>query len=478
MSEESKANVQKPVNKTVSVPSPIILIFCFLVITSVLTYVVPAGVFDRVKDAASGRMVVNPTTFHYIAKKPATLFSMFMAIPKGVKGASSIVGFLMIIGGALNVMAETGAIHAALGHIVHKMKGREVMMIPVILTIFTCLSSMAGCSEEYIAFVPLLMSVCYALGFDSIVAVSLPLVAVGGGYGAGITNAFTVGVAQSVSGLPMFSGIEFRAIMLVTLIVIDVLYCMWYARRIKKNPQFSPMYEYDQIYKANMDLAQYEEEITMTGKHKLVMLGFVVTVIAILVGVVKFGFYMDELAALFLMMTIYDGFVARMTPNQVAKAFIGGVKNMALPCMMVSSCRAVTIIMNESKILDTVIYTLANMLNVLPQSLLAFGMFIVQDIFNLVVPSGSGQAAITMPIMAPLADLIGMTRQTAVLAFQMGDAFTNMITPASGTTMTVLSMAGVPVKKWWKFAFPLLGIWWVFAFIVMSYASAVRMGPF
>lgn len=479
MTENKQETVQKPVNKKVSVPSPIIIIFFILILTAIATYLIPAGTFDRVKDAASGRMVVDPNTFHFIARHPAGFFDVFKAVPRGVKGASGIVGFLMIIGGALNVMASTGAINGALGHVVTKVKGREMLLIPVLLTIMTCLSTFAGCSEEYIAFVPLIMAVCYALGFDSIVAVAMPLAAVSGGYGAGVTNAFTVGVAQSISGLPMFSGIEIRVAMLVALIIINVSYTMWYARKIKKNPESSYMYDYDQIYRPQMDLSAYEgDNVLMTGRQKIIMAGFVVTVGAILVGVIKFGFYMDELAALFLMMAVFAGIVGRLSVNDFANAFIGGVKNMAMPCMMVSLCKGVTLLMGDSKILDTIIYYLAAGLNVFPQSLLGFGMFIVQDVFNLVVPSGSGQAAITMPIMAPLADLVGLTRQTAVLAFQMGDAFTNMITPASGTTMTVLTVAGVSLRRWWKFAFPLLGLEWIFAFVVMWYASAVHLGPF
>lgn len=479
MTEQNNTNGAQPQNKKLSVPSPIIIIGFILIITAIATWIIPSGVFDRVKDATSGRMVVNPESFHFVARHPASFFALFMAVPQGIKGAASIVGFLMIIGGALNVLAATGSIHAALGHVVNKMKGRELLMIPVVLTIFTCLSAFAGCSEEFIAFVPLLMSVSFALGFDSIVAVSLPLVAVSGGYGAGVTNAFTVGVAQSISGLPMFSGIQVRLVMLVLLIIMGVVYTYFYARMIKKHPEKSFMYEYDmERRKAATQGLDENVLVTMNGRHKIIMAGFGVTIIAILVGVVKFGFYMDELAALFLMMAVFAGLVGRLSANDFAKAFIGGVKNMALPCMMVGLCRGVTILMTDSKIIDTIVFYLSSALNLFPHSLLGFGMFMIQDVINLVIPSGSGQAAVTMPIMAPLADLVGMTRQAAVLAFQMGDAFTNMITPASGTTMTVLSIAGVPIRKWWKFAFPLLALEWIFAFGVMWYAAATQIGSF
>lgn len=472
-------NMEKPVNKTVSVPSPIMIIAVILVLSAIATYLIPAGEFARIKDAASGRMVVDPNSFHFIAQKPTKWMDFFMAIPKGVKGAASIVGFLMIIGGTLNVMAETGAISAFLSHMVRKMKGQEAKMILILEPIFICLSATAGCSEEYIAFVPLMLSACYALGFDSITAVGMFLCAVGAGYGAGVTNPFTVGVAQSIAGLPMFSGIEIRLAMLAVLIVVTTSFLYMYAKRVQKHPEKSFMYDYDKVYKEQLNISSDTNVLLVLNKtHKAVLFGFGLTVVGILVGVLKFDFYMNEIAALFLMMTVYTGIVARMNPNDVARAFIGGVKNMALPCMMVSMCKGVTLLLDNGKVLDTIIYYLASVLNTVPQSLLGVGMFIVQDIFNLVVPSGSGQAAITMPIMAPLADLIGLTRQGAVLAFQMGDAFTNCVTPASGTTMTVLSVAGIPLKRWWKFAVPMLGLWWIVAIVVMLYATAAKVGPF
>lgn len=477
---ENPQQAAKPVqNKKVSVPSPIMIIAVILVLSAIATYIVPAGEFVRIKDAASGRMIVDPNSFHFIAQKPTKILDFLMSIPKGIKGAASIVGFLMIIGGALNVMAETGAIHAFMGHVVKKMEGHETLIIPVLLPIFICLSATAGCSEEYIAFIPLMTAVCYALGFDSIVAAGMFLCAVGAGYGAGVTNPFTVGVAQSISGLPMFSGIQIRLVMLVTLIIVTVIPLYLYARMVKKHPEKSFMYDYDQIYKEKMNIESIMGETgTMTRTHKLVLFGFCLVVAGILIGVLKFDFYMDEIAALFIALIIYTGIVSRMNANKVANAFIKGVAGMALPCMMVGMCKGVTILLDNGHILDTIIYYLANSLNAVPKSMLGIGMFIVQDIFNMVVPSGSGQAAITMPIMAPLADLVGITRQTAVLAFQMGDAFTNSVTPASGTTMTILSIAGIPLRRWWEFAIPMLGIWWIVAFVVLFYATAVQIGPF
>lgn len=323
---ENPQQAAKPVqNKKVSVPSPIMIIAVILVLSAIATYIVPAGEFVRIKDAASGRMIVDPNSFHFIAQKPTKILDFLMSIPKGIKGAASIVGFLMIIGGALNVMAETGAIHAFMGHVVKKMEGHETLIIPVLLPIFICLSATAGCSEEYIAFIPLMTAVCYALGFDSIVAAGMFLCAVGAGYGAGVTNPFTVGVAQSISGLPMFSGIQIRLVMLVTLIIVTVIPLYLYARMVKKHPEKSFMYDYDQIYKEKMNIESIMGETgTMTRTHKLVLFGFCLVVAGILIGVLKFDFYMDEIAALFIALIIYTGIVSRMNGEQGRQCFHQG----------------------------------------------------------------------------------------------------------------------------------------------------------
>ena len=208
------------------------------------------------------------------------------------------------------------------------------------------------------------------------------------------------------------------------------------------------------------------------------LLTFLLTIVCLVIGVTKLGFYIDELAALFLIMGIVAGVIGGLKPAQVADSFVKGCSNMLLPCLMVGLCKATTIIMTDANIMDTIIHALASVLNKVPSTFTAFGMFVVQDIFNIIVPSGSGQAAITMPIMAPLADLVGVTRQTAVLAFQFGDAFTNPITPASGMTMSCLAIAGVPYNKWLKFMLPLLALWWVAAFVFLTYATVTGFGPF
>ena len=295
------------------------------------------------------------------------------------------------------------------------------------------------------------------------------------GYGAGCTNAFTVGVAQGISGLPLFSGIQLRLVVLVTLYLLNTAFVMIHAMRVKKDPTRSSVYELDRLRTSAADIHGDE---SLTTRHILVLLAFLVTIVFLVYGVIKFGFYIDELAALFLIMGVAAGILGGLNPTRMANSFMKGCGNMLLPCIMVGMCKSITIILDGANIMDTIIHFLASLLNSFPPALTAFGMFMVQDIFNILVPSGSGQAAITMPIMAPLADLVGITRQTAVLAFQFGDAFTNCITPASGMTVSCLAIAGVPLKKWWKFILPLFALWWVAAFVFLTFATVTGYGPF
>ena len=461
--------------KKMRVPNPLVIIACIVFFGAVLSYFIPAGVFDRVKDPGTGRMIADPNTFKYVAQNPTKFFSLFLAFPKGFKQSSSIIAFLFIIGGAFGIMEKTGAVMSAMSTLVRKMEGREILLVPVCMLMFTLGATFAGMNEEYLAFLPLLLSVCFAMGFDSITALGMVLGSSAAGYGAGCTNAFTVGVAQGISGLPLFSGIGLRSIILVVLYILNASFITFYAFRVKKNPKLSPMYELD---KANTNRREVSVTEKMTKRHLLILLTFCVAIVILVIGVIKAGFYIEELAALFLIMGIVMGLIGKLSPNQMADGFMKGCATMLLPCIVVGACRAITVVFTEAKIMDTIVFFFGNLLKVFPPYLTAFGMFMVQDALNILIPSGSGQAAVTMPIMAPLADIVGMTRQTAVLAFQFGDTFTNCITPASGMTVSCLTITGVPIKTWWKFILPLFLCWWVVAFIFLSYASHINYGPF
>lgn len=460
--------------KAFKAPSPIIILVCVILLCALASYVIPAGVYDRVKDAHTGRMVVNPATFHYVASKPTGFMDFFTSINKGFKGGISIIAFLFMVGGSLGILEKTGAIIAGLSALVKKLRNSSLLLIPVLMTTLATFSTLAGCNEEYLAFTPLVVSVALALGFDSLTALGMLFCSVAAGYGAGCTQPFSVGVAQGIAGVPIFSGLPYRIGIFVVLLSINIAYVMYHAYKVKKNPASSPVYAIDQAKEKDVDL---ENVPPLTTRQAICLALLGLNFVGIIYGVLKYDFYMNEISALFLIMGTLSGLICGLKPNDICDAFLAGCKGMMLPCLAVAMCKAATILLDNAKVMDTIIHYLAGMLDVFPSSIIAFGMFIIQDCFNLLVPSSSGQAAISMPIMAPLADIVGVTRQTAVFAFTFGDAFTNCITPASGATMSYLAMANVPYKKWARFVLPLIGIWWIVAFCFLTYATAINLGP-
>lgn len=459
--------------KAFKAPSPIIILVCVILFCALASYVIPAGVYERVKDVHTGKMVVDPATFHYVAQKPTGFLDFFTSINKGFKGGITIIAFLFMVGGSLNILAKTGAIVAGLSALVKKMRNHSILLIPVLMTTLATFSTLAGCNEEYLAFTPLVVSVALALGFDSLTALGMLFCSVAAGYGAGCTQPFSVGVAQGIAGVPIFSALPYRIGIFFILLILNISFVMYHAHKVKKNPQSSPVYEIDQAktHDINIDEA---EPLTTRQAICLALLGL--NFVGIIVGVLKFDFYMNEISALFIIMGVLSGIICGLKPNDICDAFLDGCKGMMLPCLAVAMCKAATILLDNARVMDTIIHALAGMLDVFPSSAIAFGMFIIQG-FNLLVPSSSGQAAISMPIMAPLADIVGLTRQTAVFAFTFGDAFTNCITPASGATMSYLAMANVPYKKWLRFVLPLIGVWWIVAFCFLTYATAINLGP-
>lgn len=458
--------------------NPMLFLVAILLIVAVLSYILPAGSYDRVYDAATDREIVDPNSYHTVERNPTTLFELLMSVTLGMQNAAYIIFFLLIIGGMFAILNGTGAINAGMANIVRAMKGRELLMIPVCMIVFGCGSAFCANFEEFLAFVPLVLAVCLSMGFDSLTAVGIIFCAAASGYGGAITNAFTTGVAQGIAGLPMFSGMELRVPLFIVLITVSICYVMWHARRVKKNPQLSSTYEIDRITAQNTAL-DTDNIPPLTGRQKLVLVVFVLGIAFTVWGIVTQGYYIDELAAIFLAIGIVGGLVGGLKPSEICDHFEKGCANMLFPCIMIGLANAVIVLLHNAYIMDPIIHALSSLLDGLSPTLAACGMFVVQDLFNVLVPSGSGQAAITMPIMAPLADMLGLTRQTAVLAFQLGDAFTNVMAPTGGEILAALAMCGgVSFKKWAKYLLPLFLIWWAVAFIFLIIAVKINYGPF
>ena len=427
-------------------PDAIVLIFILLIVSSILTYIIPAGQYDRYIDNAIGREMVNPESYHSVENTPISLWNLLMSIPKGLDQAASIINFLFIIGGAFGVLQSTGALDAFINKCVKKLQGRERLIIPFFLIFWALGGSILGNFEECLAFVPMQIMLCLALGFDSIVGLALGLCGVCVGYMGAIMNAFTIGIAQQIAGLPIYSGMGFR------LIYHEDLNSKFREKKI--------------------------EDVNFKKEHKLVLFIFLIGIIIIIFGVIKYEFYITEMGAIFIALSIIMGLVGGLNLNGTVDAFIQGCHNLLYACMCVGFARALTIVMTDGKMLDVIVHFATYLLNELPNLIKAPSMFIVQSIINILIPSGSGQAVVTMPIMVPIADVIGITRQTAVLAFQMGDGITNLFTPTSASLMAGLAIAGISWGKWMKWFGKLFLYWTIIGIIACMIATSINYGPF
>ena len=456
--------------------NPMLFLVAIMLIVTVASYIVPVGSYDRVM--VDGQEIVDPESYHSVERSPITPFNLLVSVTLGMQRGSAIIFFLLIIGAMFAILDGTGAINAGMTNIVRAMKGKEFLMIPVCMIVFGMGSAFCANFEEFLAFVPLVLACCLTMGFDSLTAVGIIFCAAAAGYGGAITNAFTTGIAQSIAGLPMFSGMGLRIAVFVVLLTVSIIYVTWHALRVKKNPQLSSTYEMDLVTAKNVAL-NVDNSVPLTTRQKIVQVIFVGGIAFTVYGIIVKGYYIDELAGIFLAIGIIGGLVGGLRPGEICEHFEKGCVNMLFPCLMVGLANSVIILLEQSNMMDSIIHLLVSALNGLSPMLTAFGMFITTDLFNVLIPSGSGKAAIVMPIMVPLADMMDITRQTSVLAFQLGDAFTNVMAPTGGEILAALAMCGgVSFKKWMKYLLPLFIAWWIVAFIFLAIAVQTGYGPF
>ncbi len=453
-----------------------VLLFTILIIVVILTYLVPAGKFELFEDPNTGRMLADPDSFHYIEKNPASLFDLFLAIPRGMVDSAKIIFFIFIISGAVQIVNATGAINAGLLRLTKSFAGREQLLIPIFMIFFSFTGAFLGFSEENIVFVPLAVSVARYLGYDGIVGICISYLATQVGFFAGMMNPFNVGVAQGIANLPMFSGIGFRFFLWALFMVITGWYVMRYAAKIKKNPELSIVADIKIDESKFVDLSKID--VKLSFGHILIYIAFLIAVISILYGAYNFGWYVQEIAAVFLIIGVVSGLIGRLSFTQIANEFITGAKGITFGALIVGVAKGIYIILSDSKILDTMINSTVGILDIFPASISIIGLFIIQWFINVIITSSTGLAAIAMPILTPIADMLKINRQVTVVAFQLGDGINGSILPTSSTLLATCAMADVPFDRWFKFMWKLTMIWTVVSCIVLIIANAIPLGPF
>ena len=436
------------------IPHTLIIVSVILIIFLILTWIVPAGEFQR--SELNGRQVVVPGTYHHVAPQPQGLMDLFKAPIRGMISAAQIIAFVLLIGGAFGIVNKTGAINAGLAGILEgtrKNPAIKKFIIPVIMFLFSLAGASFGMCEEVMVFILITIPLAMAMGYDSLTGIAMPFIGAASGFAGAFSNPFTIGIAQGIAEIPVFSGWEYRLVVWVVLMAAAIAFVMWYARRIEKNPEKSLVYEIDR----KRDLTAYHtnEDLSFNLKRKLVLVIFFGSIVMLIVGVNIWDWYINEIAGLFIAMALLTALFYRLPSGTAVAAFLEGARDMMTAALVIGLTRGMLIVATDGKIIDTILAGIAGSMGQFPKAVSVQLMFFFQGVMNFFVPSGSGQAALTMPLMAPLSDLIGITRQTAVLAYQLGDGLFTNIFPTSGVTMGILAIGNIPYDKWVRFMAPL-----------------------
>ncbi len=462
--------------RTFRMPHTLVIVGSLVVFVLVLAWLVPSGSYQTVEKA--GRTVTVPGTYQQVEKVWLGPQWVVVAPIRGFLDGALIIAFLFAIGGAFGIVQAGGTIEFAIRKLTAALAARpflEKLVIPVLMAVFSLAGSVFGMSEEVIPFVVICIPLAISLGYDSIVGVAIPFLGAAAGFGAAFFNPFTVGIAQGLVGLPLYSGLGYRVATWFVTTGVMIAWVMVYAARVKKRPETSPVHDLD-VARERSAPASGEAE-PWTVRHALVLSLFVTTMGVLVWGILKKQWFIEEIGALFLAMGLVLGVVAGLGGTRIATAFVAGAKDMVNVALIIACGRALLIIAREAKVLDTILFHGAGLISHLPGVVAAQVMFVVQCVINFFIHSGTAQAALTMPIMAPLADLVGLTRQTMVFAYQLCELI-NPILPTSAVTMGVLGMAKIPWERWARWFLPLMLTLMVLAFLLLVPPVLMHWGPF
>jgi len=505
------------------IPHTYVIVFSIVVLSAMMTWIIPGGVFDRQTITVNGidRSVVIPGSYHTIDRNPQT-WQVFSALFDGFVDKADIIIFILIIGGAFWILNESKTIDVAIQSFLKFSRriehnrfvsriGSDNLIFILVMTIFSIFGAVFGMSEETIAFVIIFVPLAISMGYDSIVGVSLCFVGAGLGFAGAILNPFTIGIAQGISNLPLFSGIEYRMFCWMVINLAGFFFILRYAKKIKKNPVSSTVFKDDIYWKERnssnteiiklhtprsawivyalliiiLGIFSYKFPITkisigesmlpfpaipaitilfaITGLisliksvHFFILQILLITILILVTGVMGYSWYIMEIASLFFAMGLAAGVSMNYSPNRITKLFLDGMKDIQSAAIIVGLAGGIIIILNNGQIIDTLLFRLSESISGMGRMAAISMMYVVQTLINLVMPSGSAKAALTMPMMSQFSDLIGISRQATVMAYQFGDGFTNMITPTSGVLLGVLSVAKIPYEKWFRWILPLI----------------------
>ncbi|NIV17858.1 MAG: TIGR00366 family protein [Woeseiaceae bacterium] len=451
----------------------LVLIFSFIIVAQLLSYVIPQGQFERQADPTDPhRSMVVAGTFEFataddqVKMKP---WNFLLAISKGLAGAQNVIFLIFLVGGVIEVLRRSGAIDAALHRAVDHLGHSPWILIGGCLLMFGVGSFSIGMAEEYVPLIPIIVTMSLAMRMDAVVAMGMVWIPYGIGWACAGINPFGVMIAQSIAGVPLAQGAWPKFIMMLLFLALAFHHVYRYARKVQKDPAASLVADID--YSDGFDPP---EDIDFTSARIAILVVFVLGLAGFVYGAVNLGWYITELNAVFLGIGLVTALIARIPAGETSRTFLEGCAKMAAPALIVGFARTIEVVLSEGQVIDTIVYSIAGLLEGLPADISAVGMLVVQTICNFFIPSGSGQAFVTMPIMSPLATLTGVPQQTAVLAYQFGDGFTNMIVPTNALIMGALVLGRIPYGAWVRFVGPLLLK--IFALAVVFLVLSIHIG--
>jgi uncharacterized ion transporter superfamily protein YfcC len=439
-------------------PHPLTLLVGCLLLAALLTHLLPAGRFERREDPATGRTVVVAGTYAPAEPAPVSAFRALVGIPRGMADAAGVIFYVFLVGGAFAVVERTGALGRLVNWLVARLSGRGLLVIPVAGLAFGLGGVLIQMQEELIAFVPVLLLLTRRLGFSPLIAVAVSMGASAVGAAFSFINPFQVGIAQKVAQLPLLSGTPFRLAFLIPAWLLWTAGVARYARRTR-----------------TAEMAEGVTTAETAGwRQTAVLVAVLAAFVAFIVGVLEFGWDFDQLAAVFFIMGVAAGLIGGLGLTGTAEGFAEGFKSMAFAALLIGFARGIYVVLEEGRVVDTIVQAMFAPVADLPSTVAAMGMMLAHAAIHVPVPSTSGQAVLTLPLLVPLSDLIGLSRQVTVLAYQYGAGICELVTPTNGALMAMLAAAGVRYEEWLRFVLPLAGL--LLALGALAIGAAVAAG--
>lgn len=471
MSQKSPLLAKK---KGFTMPHTFVILLVIILFAVVLTWVIPSGEYARVEDPVSGKKVVDASAFSYVENVHVSLLDVPSLIIKAFSANADLIMLILLSGAAIHMLTASGALQALVATIVRRFSNRVEVFIPLLMLVFALICTTQAVNT-FIGFAPITVMLAMSLGLDSIVGVGIILLGGAIGFSTGTLNVSTTLVAQKIAELPNYSGIGYRWVCFVVYYVVTCLWLVRYAKKIQKNPELSPMYDLDK--NSEFKNASLEEFGTLDTRKVLSIIALVIALVVIVYGCINLDWDFAEQSAVFLVLAVIVGLIAGFDANKICAEFMNGTKKMLSAAFIIMFARAIGSVLSAGVITDTIVHSMAVMLTGLPAALLGVGMLIANTLINVVLTSGSGQAAAVMPIMIPLSDLLGVTRQTCILSFNFGDGFCNYILPTSTALMGILGAANVPYDRWMRFMWKMFAIWLGVGAVLVVIAQLIQYGP-